>query len=514
MALTKKNILLGNLGLDVSAPAEYIDDRATPNGQNMSINRNILIKRCGTTALGTSLGEEVMFITELLREGVRYVVRIGLTKIELLNQSNSTWASICPVLSPLTGTTNDAVSVATPLLSSERILCITNLVDNIRKYTGTGNTSDLGGTPPKAKYMVAYGSYLVLAYVDDGAYTRTMRVQWCDTGDCESWTLGTGVGNAGAIDLLEDGNDITGLNIFGNYLCVHKEGCIYLGYLVTTANVFQFDRKATGVGTICNNTIQNIGDSTQIFLARDGIRIFNGISAPLITSPISDELRESMNPKYIHKCWSIVVPELNEYWVGIAIGSQTSPDTVYKYNYVTGQCYKDLRAGVTAIGVFQKTTGSTWDNDSGTWDEATDRWDDYALSELNKTILLGDNLGNTTKVDNSVNNDNSIAITAFRDTKDFQVDGDKGRLARWLGMEIIAKGGSLTLSYSTNSGVNWITVETFALSSDFPSDDNPVMAYFDVVSSKIRFRFENSVLGETFALKDFIISYATREVRK
>ena len=39
-------------------------------------------------------------------------------------------------------------------------------------------------------------------------------MQWCDTAKPEEWTTG----NAGAVDLEEDGGDITGLSLFGNYL--------------------------------------------------------------------------------------------------------------------------------------------------------------------------------------------------------------------------------------------------------------------------------------------------------
>ena len=50
-------------------------------------------------------------------------------------------------------------------------------------------------------------------------------------------------GNSGSVDLVEDGNEITGLNVFGQYVCVHKETAIYLGFLTGTSAIFQFDRR-------------------------------------------------------------------------------------------------------------------------------------------------------------------------------------------------------------------------------------------------------------------------------
>jgi hypothetical protein len=278
--------------------------------------------------------------------------------------------------------------------------------------------------------------------------------------------------------------------------------------------VFQFDRKNTGVGTICNNTIQNIGENSQIFLAKDGLRVFNGISAPLIDAPISDELREMVNPAYVHKCWSLVVTELNEYWVGVPVGSRTTADTIYKYNFITGQCYKDFLANVSACGTYQKTTQTTWNDIATTWEGITWRWDDIYLSSLFPTVMYGFSTGVTTERSSYVNNDNGTAIDSFRETKDFESETEKGRMIRWLEMQFWAKGNNVTVYYSTDSGANWTKIDDYALSSEYPEDDAPLFAYFDVVSSKIRFKFENKTASETFSLKDFVIGYKERELRK
>jgi hypothetical protein len=87
----------------------------------------------------------------------------------------------------LTGASTDVFSSAQPVLSGARVLVFTNFKDNIRKYTGTGNTANLGGSPPKAKYINEYGAYLVLAHVDTGSAKYRMRVQWSNTGDIENW---------------------------------------------------------------------------------------------------------------------------------------------------------------------------------------------------------------------------------------------------------------------------------------------------------------------------------------
>lgn len=497
--------LLPIVGLDISKPAEYIDNRATPNCQNMFINRSVIGKRVGTSSLGSSMSERILAGKEVDISGTSYVVRIGLTKAELLNQGSGTWSDITG--SALTATSADRVCTAVPLLSGQRVLVFTNGIDNIRKYTGSGNTADLGGTPPKSKYLIDYMGYLVLAHVIDAGTTYSMRVQWCHTGAIEDWSGA----NANSKDLIEDGKDITAINIFGNYLTVHKETAIYLGYLVTTSAIIHFDRKNTEVGTVCFATIQNLPTGEQIFLARDGIHTFNGISAPLIPSPIMDEIRESANPAYLHKCWSIVVPELDEYWVAIPIGSQTEPDTIYKYNFRTRQAYKDRRTNISCAFRYQRTSDVSWDDSSGTWGAQTGRWDDITDLSLFPSVAFGNTSGLVTIRDTSVNNDNGTAIDAFWESKDYE--DSKGRLARWQTIQIWAKGNTVKVQYSIDKGITWTTIDTISLSSDYPSDDSPIFGYFDVVSSKIRFRFSNAVDGERFDLKQYIIEYTQREWR-
>jgi hypothetical protein len=500
----KKPILIPILGLDVSSPAEYIDNRATPNCQNMQISHNEISKRIGTSLLGANLGERILAGREFTVEGSKYVVRIGLTKVELLNISTNTWVDITGTA--LTGTDNDRVYTAIPILIDERVVVFTNGIDNIRKYTSLGNTSDLGGSPPKAKFVQEYGDYLLLAYVYDSGLDLPMRVQWCDTGNIEEWVSG----NAGYVDILEDGQNITGLALYGSYLVVHKENSIYVGYPISSAEVFQFDRKSTEVGTICQATIQNLPTGEQIFLAKDGLHLFNGNTAPAIESSIQDELRTTINPVYINKCWSIVCVELDEYWLGVPTGSNTEVDTVYKFNYKTRQCYKDYRLNTTCAFTYTKNINISWDDEVGTWDEATGRWDDTTLSALSPIIIFGDKDGNT--VQRYANyNDNGVAIDAWWESKEFEAD-EKGRLARWLGMRLWAKGSGITTDYSIDGGNTWVTIETSVLSGDYPSDSSPLKLYFDILSTKIRFRFRNNTIDENFTFKQFIPEYINREL--
>lgn len=478
----------------------------------MMVSRSLLLKRYGTTSFGLTVSEEILGGREFERDNVKYVVRVGLTKVQEWDDVGTVWDDITGT--DLTADNTYNVSFATPLLSGKRILVITNYKDNPRKYTGSGNTADLGGSPPKARFALEYGAYLLLAYINDGT-VRPTRVQWSETGDCETWTGGS----SGSKELIEDGESITGLANFGNYVAVHKENSIYLGYLVTSSTVFRFDRRSTGAGTVCHNTIQNLPTGEQIFLAKDGLRLFNGISAPLIESEITDDLRENINPAFVYRSWSIVVPELDEYWVGVPIGSAQYGSTIYKYNYNAKVAYRDTRGNVRSAFRYTDVSQPTWNDQTLTWDQASTLvWDSGQLNSLFSHVLLNHAEGITTVVDSSLNNDNGSAVDAFWESKDYESE-EKGRLCRWIGMQLWAKGNTVTIEYSIDEGETWSSTldqdgnATTTLMAAFPSDYAPIMVYFDVVSSRIRFRFRNLTASQTFFLKQFIINYTDREVR-
>lgn len=452
---------------------------------------------------------EIMAGREFTREGTKYNVRVSRNKIENYNVSSDSWIDITGTA--LTGGTDDIVDTAVPLLAGDTILCISNGKDAIRKWAGSGNTADLGGTPPVAKFIQEYATYLVCANIAGGT-DIDQRVQWSDTANPEEWVNG----NAGAVDLVEDGEAITGLNVYGNFICVHKKTSIYLGSLVSTSAIFRFDRKNTEVGTIANNSIVNLPTGEQIFLGVDGIHLFNGISAPLISSPINDEIRDGLNQAKAHKAWGVLVLEQDEAWIGVPIGGQVVGETVYKYNYKTGVCHKDSRETVNASWRASTSSGLTIDEMTAPIDSYIgDRFDAGQLGSLAGEIHFGTTTGLTTVQSISSNSDNGSAIECIWDSKDF-TSQDIGRMERWLELHLEARGyGTMNVFYSTDEGVTWTEFFNSPITLDdaFPLDSAPLVLYCDVVASKFRVRFYNNTTTDVIEIKQFLPGYLNREMK-
>jgi hypothetical protein len=498
-------------------PESALASAGAGDTMDVSVNQNSSDTLATTETLGSgSWGAaafvfptdvEIMAGREFVREDVNYNVRVSRDKIENFNNTTSKWIDITGT--DLTGESVDLVDTAIPLLSGKRILCVTNGVDAIRKWTASGDTADLGGTPPVCKFIQEFKTYLVCANVTGGTDV-SQRVQWSDTADPENWSTG----NSGSTDLIEDGEDITGLDLFGNYICVHKEKSIYLGYLVSSSSIFKFDRKATGIGTVANASIQNLPSGEQIFLAKDGIYLFNGIGARIADPEINEEIRDSLNSQYANKAWSVLVREKSEVWIGVPIGSQTTGETVYKYNYDTGIMLKDTRTSMNAAWLGTSSAGLSWDEFTTTWDAETERWDGAGLSEGSDEINLSDTAGFTYKVSPLTKDDDSVAVSALFESKDYQ--DSQQRAGRFTKLELWAKGSTVTVEYSTDKGETWTAMgaSPFTLTSEYPDLDSPDIFYFDVVASNIRFRFKNETSEESLAIKQFIISYKPREMRQ
>jgi hypothetical protein len=256
----------------------------------------------------------------------------------------------------------------------------------------------------------------------------------------------------------------------------------------------------------------------QIFLARDGLRLFNGISASLIDAPINDEIRDYMNPLYAFKSWAKIVREYDEVWIGIPIGNDTEPSTIYKFNYVTRQIHKDYRTDLLSVADYKNTIGQVaWDDLPSTWDAWVGPWNDIVLASLNRIIVFGTSGGVTTR-QNSGSSDNGVAISGEWESKDFTSEDyglDAGYLMNWQELEFWIKGsGTMKVYYSKDGGISYQYAGAITLSSYYPGDTSPQILYIDDVSAMFRLKLVHDEDNKTFTMKNFAIVAVQREVAR
>ncbi len=173
---------------------------------------------------------------------------------------------------------------------------------------------------------------------------------------------------------------------------------------------------------------------------------------------------------------------------------------------------------MTAMSLYINTSETTWDSMAGTWDSQTTAWDSASFQSSSKRIVFGDSSGNSTYLVNGTSSDNGTAISANFETKDFNANDyglpDLDTMMRWKGIEMWATGSTVTVEYSIDGGESWVAAGTKTLGSYYPTDASPINVYVDVVSSRIRFRFSNGTVNETFLIKKYQVEATSREARK
>ena len=305
------------------------------------------------------------------------ILRMLPTKVELWNGSGS-WTDITGTA--LTGTTN-----ARPLFDviDDSLVFTTTLgLDRPRYYTGTGNTTVIGGTPPYCKALASYLGFLFLGnYSDDGSTFLPIDLIYSDDWN-NDWTLCQG----NTITVDDTPGAIQNLKVFGRTLIVYKSDSLVSIRFVGGATRFQKERIKFPHGTISPRSIANAGDKGQIFLAEDmELYITDGQAVQQLPINAQGSLRDTMPASMAKFAVATSNPSTDTYEL---MYSTSASDTWLRgrllYNYKSGefmnyrydgQEYLDTLAVKRSVTVpyqsLASTTSLVMELDTGTDDNGT-----------------------------------------------------------------------------------------------------------------------------------------------
>lgn len=135
--------------------------------------------------------------------------------------------------------------------------------------------SDLGGTPPKARYIAIINRFVVLSGLLDNPY----RVQWSGLNDTTAWTPGTGLSD---YQDLPDGGTVRG-TVGGEFgIIIQDLSMRRMIFSPGSDVVFQIDRISKDTGALAPYSIVNAGErvfflSPRGFIMSDGSGSINPI---------------------------------------------------------------------------------------------------------------------------------------------------------------------------------------------------------------------------------------------
>lgn len=249
----------------------------------------------------------------------------------------------------ITGTALNGTTAVRPVfhtMSDEGFLVFTNEgLDRPRKYTGSGTTAVLGGTPPYAKWLCPYKGFLFLFNTStSGAFTGAadpITSYFSDTPDT-SWELCEG--NSMVFD--ETPGEIRAAEVFGDYLVVFKaDGIVVVKFV---EGLVRFARRLLpfAQGILAPLSLQKIGEFGLIFLATDyNLYVTNGQEVRPLGLNLQKSLRETM-PASVAANVSGYVDYTNEtYHLLYQRDGATYYDGRLSFNYRTGEYFRGAYSG-------------------------------------------------------------------------------------------------------------------------------------------------------------------------
>jgi len=476
MPLLRIPVLLPSMGMDYSRPATLIDN-ANCFPQNMSFSRGDITKRAGRSLFGDTAisGAPVMgYGTFYMGSGARHILRVSTNNLEKYNELTNVWDDIA--VTPFSGDADDYFAFAT--VAESDLIAISNGVDNIRKWTGSGNQQLLGGTPPICKTMCYLSPYLILGNLIESGTPNPWKVAWCDTANPEIWTGG----NSGSELLSDESSEIVRLKKLNEYAAAYKKDSLWLGRL-DVSDVISFDCVKTGIGIVSKNAVAE-AEAVHYFMGYNDFYSWDSSGITPIGKGVRDEVFSTIDKTQLHKCFAVHAKDTTEIWFAVVTTGQTYPTQIWKYNYRYGIWYFDTIANITA-GI------------------------EFEGNAFAERTILGDSSGYSYRVDPTAHNDNGVAISSYVITKDFVADKFEYE-KRWLQIDLWAYGSAtLYVDYSIDRGTTWTSLSSATLEASMPIF--PITLWFDVVSSHIRFRFRNAGDGEYFYLRKFFPYYLGRE---
>ena len=368
--------------------------------------------------------------------------------------SGGVWSDITPVTA-LTGTSTtrpqyDTISDGDGVMN----LVFTNEgEDTPKRYTGTGDFSDIGGTPPYAKVIHNYLKILFLGNISDsGAFTDVVDGHF--TGRfSEDWTATWDPCDNNTIVLDETpGAWIASETYMRSMWCAKTDGIVKVTF---TGSELRFNQELiTGdVGVVAPLSFKRVGQKGIMFLGTDGlIYLLTATSVtPISYGFITDLLTSRLSSNKLQFARAVVDSEDDTYYLiydRTGLSGQAN-DSYIAYNYLSGEwSHGFIGQSVYACEVFKAT--------------------EY----VSEDVLLAESALVDTFDDLAATDDNSTAVSRYW-TTGWQRIGEEG----WLnGVKVNCKRATDTrikVDVALNLEENgWIDSQTFALRGGSPNDEN------------------------------------------
>jgi hypothetical protein len=217
-----------------------------------------------------------------------------------------------------------------------RNVMATNYGNAIQNWLmGTSSAfANLGGSPPKARYITTVKDFVLLGNIDDavdGAVPN--RIHWSALGDPTDWT--PDAATQSDFRNLDASKGWVTQVVGGEYFTVFQERAISRGSYVGSPIVFQVDEVESGRGTQAQGSVAKFGNLLP-YLGLDGFYIHNGQSSePIGAGKVDKTFYADLDQNYYYRITSIIDPINKLYMMAYPGAGNTAgrPNKIMIFNF-------------------------------------------------------------------------------------------------------------------------------------------------------------------------------------
>ncbi len=401
---------------------------------------------------------------------------------------------------------NDARQISIVTDPSNDWVLFTNGVDVVQKYdpTAGGTVTALGGLSTvnvdTCRTLKIFNSILFLGFTVESAANKPQRVRNSDIGAYETWNSGL----AGFEDFFDEEDDIKRLELLGPFLIAYRSNSIRRGeFTFDDSDIVNWSTMVPDKGVVSHDAVIPVGARHICIDETDIYEYFGGFEATSISGALFDKLfgaSSEISPANFDRVFGIHLKGLREVFIFWPDTNDIFPTRVARLDLVRDRwSLRDFGEEFSGWGVFEETTSKAWSELVGDWASQSFTWSSSIVQASAPTLLLcGDVALQVYEYDFFTTDDNSTAIAWMWCSKNFMSAEQDMRLDSF---SIFAKGGSLTIEYSTDKGGTFINYATIALTGSLLKFE----VYKQFVSRQVMWRFSGS--GSGFAIDWFSFTF-------
>ena len=483
-------------GLNSTSGPLGLNDTESSDLQNIDFNKfGSISKRNGYVALNSSatgarvVGDGIHWY-ELDVSGslTRFMIHVANSKLFKMDSLDGTWDDITGALTITAGNHCDFENFINNVY-------ITNNVDVPFVWTGSGNASAMANLPTgltKAKFIAQYNNYIFFANIEVSGTRHASRIHWGPIKNNGSWV------DTDFIEIaLNDGQEITGMKVLSDRLVIYKSRSIYNVFFTGDSDIPFIlpggGKSNSQVGCAGGFTIQEVNNG-HVFLSYDGVYFYDGNNSFKISDKINTTINGLADSRF-NLATSLNQKNQNRYWLSVTSAGQTENDRILVWDYFNNawSVYVGIAASAMTIAYvngteerpyFSDYDGFTYRADTGSSDHPSGTSTDTAIIAYYYTNWrsFGDLVSSKGVPQVYIYHQNDNTVLDFSYSYDFEGGDDfQQNFNLATSTDVYGVGVYGTAEYAGTGG----DVERRDLTGR---------------GRVIRFKFSNSVIGETFQI--------------